>query len=107
MNTHINTKIELKGNLNGLRNLIVIVLLVTSSSVQAVDDYQQMVLFTPSATNLEAEAEGRVMIYDGLKNETVNLALNEQFGRIENMMFVRTQFVQEDGEYEVEDDGCD
>ncbi len=47
------------------------------------------------------------MIYDSLDNETVELAMNEQFDRIENMMFVRTQYIQEDGEYEVEDDGCD
>ena len=38
--------------------------------------------------------------------------MNQQFDRIENMMFVRTQYEQEDGEYEdgvyeVDDEGCD
>jgi hypothetical protein len=46
------------------------------------------------------------MIYDGLKNETVEEALNAQFGRIDRMMFIRTQFIQENGEYEAEEE-CD
>ena len=46
------------------------------------------------------------MIYDQMENETVELALNQQFDRIENMMFVRTRYVQEDGSIDQEDD-CD
>ena len=42
-----------------------------SSAVYAADDYQTNVLLNPSPGNLLAEAKGRVMIYDGLKNETV------------------------------------
>ena len=63
-------------------------------------------LFTPSESLLTAEARGRVMIYDGLKNETVDRAMDQQFDRIENMMFVRTLVAQENGDYESEDD-CD
>jgi len=107
MNTHLNTNNGSKSHFKGINSLIVMVLLVASASVHAIDDYQLKVLFTPSETNLEAEFKGRVMIYDGLKSETVDLAMNEQFGRIDNMMFVRTQYIQESGEYEVEDDGCD
>ena len=33
--------------------------------------------------------------------------MDEQFDRIENMMFVRTRYIQPDGEIEVEEDGCD
>ena len=46
------------------------------------------------------------MIYDQLDNETVELAMNTQFDRIDSMMFVRTQYVQEDGSIEEADD-CD
>ena len=80
---------------------------VLSSAVYAAEDYQTNVLLNPSPGILLAEAKGRVMIYDGLKNETVDQAMSEQFNRIENMMFVRTQYIQEDGDYEVEEDGCD
>ena len=82
-------------------------LLLTTTSAFAVDSFQQNVLFKPSNSMLFAEAKGRVMIYDGLKNETVNEALNNQFDRIQSMMFVRTQYVQETGEYEADEDDCD
>jgi hypothetical protein len=107
MNTDLNTTTSLKGQLKGISKLIIPVILVASSSLYADDSYQLKVLFTPSDSNLQAEAKGRVMIYDGLKNETVELAMNQQYDRIENMMFVRTQIHQEDGEYYVEEDGCD
>ena len=97
MNTH----------LKNISKMIIPALLMASSSASAYDSYQEKVLFTPSEGNLRAEAKGRVMIYDGLQNETVELAMNEQFQRIENMMFVRTQHISEDGDIEVEEDGCD
>ena len=68
--------------------------------------YQERILFSPDPDTLMSESRGRIMIYDGLRNETVERALDQQFDRIENMMFVRTLYVQEDGEYEAEDD-CD
>jgi len=70
------------------------------------DSYQERILFSPDPDILQAESRGRIMIYDGLRNETVEVALDHQFDRIENMMFVRTVYVQENGEYEVDDD-CD
>ena len=62
---------------------------------------------TPSEITLKAEAKGRVMIYDGLTSKTISKAMDEQFNRIENMMFVRIIHEQDNGEYYVEDDGCD
>ncbi len=78
---------------------------LTSGTVVA-GNYQHNVLFNPSASQLNAEANGRIMIYDQLNNETVEQALNEQFDRIENMMFVRTRYAREDGSVDVDDD-CD
>ncbi len=97
MNTH----------LKNISKMIISVLIMASSSASAYDSYQEKVLFTPSAGILQAEAKGRVMIYDGLNIEKVELAMNEQFQRIENMMFVRTQHIQENGDIEVEEEGCD
>ena len=85
---------------------LVLALSTVALPASARDSYQERVLFSPSSEILQAEANGRIMIYDGLNNETVEKALDDQFDRIENMMFVRTVYVQENGEYEVDDD-CD
>ena len=69
-------------------------------------DFMHNSLFDPSEGHLLAEKRGRVMIYDGLMNETVELAMNTQFDRIENMMFVGVRHTTEDGE-EYADDDCD
>jgi hypothetical protein len=78
-----------------------------TSPSYAFEDYYQKLLFEPSDAVLEAETAGRVTIYDGLRYVTVMRAMNEQFDRIDNMMFVGTVIEQEDGELAVEEDGCD
>ena len=82
-------------------------LVLATTPAQAMDNYQYSALFTPGDYTLKAEAKGRVMIYDGLTSKTVDRAMNEQFNRIDNMMFVGIVHEQENGEYYVEDDGCD
>ncbi len=77
----------------------------TASPVYATD-FHQNALFSPSQGLLKAEQRGRVMIYDGMHNQTVELAMNTQFDRIESMMFVNTLHAQPDGEV-VADDDCD
>ena len=81
----------------------------------AIDNWQYNRLFNPSPINLEAEERGAVFIYDGLTDITVNQALNQQFDRIQNMMFTRTVITDEKGDPQldpitgdklVEDDGC-
>lgn len=81
--------------------------LLFSGTSNAYDKYQYTVLFDPTEDMLEAEERGRIMIYDGLENKVVEQAMTEQFDRIENMMFVRTRHIQDDGELLVEEDGCD
>ena len=68
--------------------------------------FQHKTLLEPGSFQLKAEAKGRVMIYDQMDNATVELAMSNQFDRIENMMFVRTQYIQEDGSI-VEDNDCE
>lgn len=76
------------------------------TGAQAASNYQHNALFNPSQFQLQAEDNGRVMLYDRLDNETVELAMTEQFDRIESMMFVRTRYIQEDGSVGESDD-CD
>ena len=77
------------------------------TSVNAEDSYQMKVLFNPSENQLDAEARGHIMIYDGMQLAEVNRAMDEHYDRIENMMFVRTVIPVESGEVELEEDGCD
>lgn len=86
--------------------LITSLALLSNASVFAADSFQHKMLFMPTESMLKAEAKGRIMIYDGLKSETVHRAMNEQFDRIDNMMFVRIHHEQDNSESSVEDDGC-
>jgi hypothetical protein len=91
-----------------LAGILTGVLLVPfSTTAGAESDFQHRVLFSPTNSQLKAETRGRVMIYDGLDNAEVERAFDEQFDRIENMMFVRTRSTEPDGEFSYEDDGCD
>lgn len=73
-------------------------------------------LFNPGEQQLLLERKGRVVIYDNLKSSDIERALEEQFDRIENMMFVSTLITDDEGNFVrdretggivVEDDGCD
>ena len=81
-------------------------LALSATSAFAENSFYEKTLFTPSDSMLKAEARGRIMIYDGMDNETVNRAMDEQFDRIDNMMFTRIHYVQDDGEEYVDDDDC-
>lgn len=90
-----------------LTALLMGMLLATlATTAGAEDSFQQNVLFNPSNSQLQAEARGRIMIYDGLDNAVVERAMDEQFDRIEHMMFVRIRKTQPDGEVSYDDDGC-
>ena len=70
------------------------------------DQYYRNILLNPSKSLLLAEDRGRVTIYDGLDAELVDHAMDEQFERIENMMFVGIRHTLPDGSVEADDD-CD
>ena len=79
-------------------------------------DWQLTLLFQPSENQLEVERKGRVFIYDGMRTTDVERALDEQFDRVEHMMFAGTIIADERGEAVinpetgqamVEQDGCD
>ena len=72
----------------------------------AAQDWQERRLLAPSERQLSSEQRGRVIIYDGLDERLVDSALDTQFGRMENMMFVGVRHTEPDGE-EWADDDCD
>lgn len=81
----------------------------------AIENWQYNRLFNPSPANLKAEERGTVFIYDGLTDVTVKQALDQNFDRIQNMLFTGTVITDENGNPQldpitgeplVEDDGC-
>jgi len=96
----------------------VLVLLSCSAGVLQAGDVSEIELrrlFEPTETELAAEANGRIYIYEGLRDVDVQRALEDEFGRVEHMMFIRTRKTDEEGQVErdkdtgavqYEDDGC-
>jgi hypothetical protein len=72
--------------------------------------WQERRLFEPTPSELREEAQGRVFIYDGVTDPVVDRAMDEQFARIESMMFIhiQKQKTRPDGDVVsyVDDDGC-
>jgi len=87
-----------------------------SGPVQATDSWQEQMLFAPTLAQLELEqSRDRIMIYHGLTDALVARAMDQQFERIQHMMFTGTVVTDEQGEAvmdpatgkpQVEDDGC-
>ena len=92
--------------LTGVLLTVAASLLATETGVAAPQDWQERRLLDPTPQQRVAELGGQVMIYDGLHERAVNRALDSQFGRIQNMMFIRVKHTEPDGEEWVEDD-CD
>ena len=81
----------------------------------AIEDWQRERLFDPSQRQLTLEKKGKVFVYVGLTDRDVARALDEEFDRVDSMMFANTIVTDEEGEPErdeetgevvVEDDGC-
>ena len=78
--------------------------------------WQHNLLFAPSPMQIEIEKRGRVVIYDGLRDVDIDRVMDQQFHRVQSMMFVRTVVTDtagvpaadpETGILLMEDDGCD
>jgi len=82
--------------------------------LDAQETWQNNRLLQPTPNQIEQEQKGNVVIYDGLKDITIDEALDQYFDRIQNMMFTRIirtgkagkPLQDEAGNVVMEDDGC-
>ena len=79
-------------------------------------EWQLSLLLEPSEQQLKVERKGRVMIYDGLHSADISRVLDQQFHRLEHMMFTNTIVTDSTGKPRrdpvtgamlVEEDGCE
>ena len=80
------------------------------------EEWQLDLIYFPSASMLEREADGFVFIYDGLLDAEIEKILDDKFDRIEYMMFTRVRKTDPSGDPMIDpdtgdemlvDDGCD
>ena len=98
-------------------SLILLVLQIDSAVGDGpTNDWQQRRLMQPSPEEIHWELAGKFMIYDGLTDRQIAVAMGGHFPRIEPMMFTGTILTDsmgkpaEDpatGELITENDGCD
>ena len=74
-------------------------------SAETYSGFQERRLFSPTPAEFEIEQRGQVFMYEGLFEQQVDIALDQHFDRIQNMMFIRTKSMI-NGEVE-EDNDCD
>ena len=81
----------------------------------AYETWQLKRLFEPEIAEVRQESGGLVFIYESIKDKDVSIAMDNNWDRIENMMFVGTIVTDENGEPKLdpetnlamtEDDGC-
>jgi hypothetical protein len=100
-----------------MKLLVILALLVPMGAVSAADisEIEKRRLFEPTDAEIDAEAAGRIYIYEGLSEADIDRAMDEEFERVENMMFIRVKKTDQNGEVIkdpetgealVEDDGC-
>lgn len=90
----------------GLATVILLLVLASFPMVVTANESHNLnALFQPEISLILAEARGRVTIYDGLKNKDIEQAMDEQFDRIEHMMFIGIRYLQTDMQ-EIFDDDC-
>lgn len=87
-----------------------ILFVVLQSDVFAETLYSQIderLLLNPNPLLVKQERAGKVIIYDRVREEIIHNALDNNFARIENMMFINTLVEEDDGDLQIEEDDCD
>lgn len=67
--------------------------LILGSWVASADvrDIELRRLFEPTPAEVQSEKSGRIYIYEGMRESDISRAMEEEFDRVDSMMFIRTQ----------------
>lgn len=87
----------------------VVIATLLGSSAEAAgsgNNWQLKQLHSPSEGLAKAERGGRVTIYDGIHGQEIDRAMDEQFDRIGNMMFIHPIEGTPTGQVLAQDDDC-
>lgn len=89
---------------------------MTNIRRKSLEAWQLELINNPDDSMLKREAKGFVFIYDRLLDSQVDEILDNQFNRIDSMMFTRVKLTDSKGDVQIdpetgdeltEDDGCD
>ena len=70
--------------------LMALVVATPVALADSITDWQLRRLFHPNEAQLQNERHGRIFIYDRLPDRVAQRAVDEQFDRVEHMMFTNT-----------------
>ncbi len=115
----MNIKMNHLGKMRLTRNLVAVAAVLIGGAAGAegitAAGWEERSLFSPTTARIRDERRGHITIYQGLTDVTVEKAMDQQFARIESMMFVGTRVTDDEGGpaidpdsggADVEDDGC-
>ena len=95
--------------------LVLLAATAPAAPADPLTDWQERRLLHPSEVELHNERQGRIFIYDGLSDKIAQRAVDEQFHRVQYMMFTNTIVTdntgepirdEETGDIAQEEDGC-
>ncbi|MBK1707150.1 hypothetical protein [Halochromatium glycolicum] len=105
-------------SVNPLYPVFIAGLIWSAQSLWAADDIREIQmrrLLQPTDAELAQERKGRIYIYESLTHQDIEQAMDDEFERVESMMFIRVPKTDESGdvikdketgEVVIEDDGC-
>lgn len=85
--------------------ILALAFLPAQADPDKINEYQFRRLMQPTPGELAGEEKGRVFIYERMQDKQVDTALDENFDRMDSMMFINTQ--RSYGEPDDYDDDCD
>jgi hypothetical protein len=71
--------------------IFALLIATTAGSADELRDIELRRLFDPTPAELRAEQAAGIYIYDGLRDTDIEHAMQEEFDRVESMMFIRVK----------------